>query len=51
MKYPKQEHTTTNLQQRCPEDQIQIASTEQVKRIAQEGINKYKRTLEKLAKN
>ncbi|MET3212234.1 UNVERIFIED_CONTAM: type III secretory pathway component EscR [Paenibacillus sp. PvR008] len=50
MKYPNQDQAA-NLQQRCPEDQIQIANTEQVMRIAQEGMDKYRRTLDKLAKN
>lgn len=50
MKYPGQDQAA-NLQQHRPEGQIQIASTEQVMRAAQEGMNKYRRTLNKLAKN
>jgi hypothetical protein len=49
MKYSNKDQAV-NVQH-CPEDQIQPAGNEQVMPIAQKGIDKYRRTLDKLAKN
>ncbi|MGW8444412.1 hypothetical protein ACWGXJ_26255 [Paenibacillus sp. S33] len=49
MKYSTKDQTASV--QHCPKDQIQPAGNEQVMRIAQKGKDKYRRTLDKLAKN
>lgn len=50
MKYPTKDQAP-NVQQHCPEDHIQPAGNEQVMPASQKGIDKYRRTLDKLAKN
>ncbi|MCC3378024.1 hypothetical protein ACFQ5D_23590 [Paenibacillus farraposensis] len=50
MKHPNQDQAA-RLQQNCAEGEIKMASTEQIMQSAQQGMFKYRRTLDKLAKN